>query len=161
MPDHAWGKFRKIKVLRRDFHKQHARFPTAQEISAKLDLSVDLVEMIVERFIKTDCASLDQLIGVDESSRLIDLIPCEQPDTFEYAFQNYIKDLIDELLENLASEEATVVKMRFGLQGSKPQTLQTVGDMLGMTKGQVRNIQLRALKKMRQTEVMQSLHHVA
>jgi len=124
------------------------REPTAEEIGEELGLPADRVREIFK--ISQEVASLDTKVGEDEDSSLGDFIPDEsQPTPVDQASRQLLKDHLDEVLDTLSEREAKVLELRFGLDGGQPRTLEEVGKVFGVTRERIRQIEAKALRKLK------------
>lgn len=124
------------------------REPTAEEIGEELELPADRVREIFK--ISQEVTSLDTKVGEDEDSSLGDFIPDEsQPTPVDAASRQLLKDHLDEVLDTLSEREAKVLELRFGLDGGQPRTLEEVGKVFGVTRERIRQIEAKALRKLK------------
>jgi len=124
------------------------REPTHEEIGAELELSADRVREIFK--ISQEVTSLDTKVGEDEDSSLGDFIADDSqvaPD--EAASKQLLKDHLDEVLATLSEREAKVLSLRFGVDGGQPRTLEEVGKVFGVTRERIRQIEAKALRKLK------------
>lgn len=124
------------------------REPTPEEIGEELDLPADRVREIFK--ISQEVTSLDTKVGEDEDSSLGDFIPDESqvaPD--DAASKQLLKDHLDEVLDTLSEREAKVLMLRFGLDGGQSRTLEEVGKVFGVTRERIRQIEAKALRKLK------------
>ncbi|MEM9137235.1 MAG: sigma-70 family RNA polymerase sigma factor [Cyanobacteria bacterium P01_F01_bin.42] len=161
LPSHAWEKMSKIKAARRDFFKQHGRHPSVDELADLTQIPAAKVGPLIEQFAQTDCTSLNRSVGKEENSPLLDLIPSAQPNTFESVAQVNISEVLDKILHLLPDKEATVIRLRYGLRDGQRQTLQAVSERIGISREQVRQLQLKGLKKLRGMPDIHALLEVA
>ncbi len=149
LPVHAWEKISKLKTARRQYLQQHGVFPNVEQLSVLTEMPAEVIESLMEQFIKTTCVSLDQTIGKDKDSLLMDLIACEQMGTFESISQTQTKDLLEDLVETLPEREARVIRLRYGLTDGEHRSLRAVGDLMGVSRERVRQLETKALAKLR------------
>ena len=124
------------------------REPTPEEIGDELDLSADRVREIFK--ISQEVTSLDTKVGEDEDSSLGDFIADESsPSPVDTASKQLLKDHLDEVLDTLSEREAKVLELRFGLDGGQPRTLEEVGKVFGVTRERIRQIEAKALRKLK------------
>jgi RNA polymerase sigma factor (sigma-70 family) len=124
------------------------RPPTVEEISALSGLPPERVAVALEA--PTDTVSLDRPVGEEGDSELHEfVIDIRTRDPFVAAAESIRKDQVEEALAMLAEPDRTVVTLRFGLGGDDPWTLSAVGQRLGITRERVRQIESRALAKLR------------
>lgn len=124
------------------------REPTPEEIGEELGLPADRVREIFK--ISQEVTSLDTKVGEDEDSSLGDFIADEsQPSPVDAASRQLLKDHLDEVLDTLSEREAKVLELRFGLDGGQPRTLEEVGKVFGVTRERIRQIEAKALRKLK------------
>ena len=157
MPIHNWEKFNKIRTARREFSQKHGYFPSTQQLSELTEIPLEILERLLEHFVQTNCFSLDQRIGKDESTELMELIPSDATSTFEAIADQNFKDCLSHLLDDLSDREAMVIRMRYGLSGEKPKTLQAIGEVLDVSRERVRQVETKALRKLRMHEGIKQL----
>lgn len=123
------------------------RTPTQEEIAK--ELGVDVEKVMVAMDMSQAVGSLDLSMSEDSESTLGDYVP----DTFIDPLADMIAEgdakIIDAVFKSLGKKEATVLRMRFGLTGDEPKTLDEVGEYYGLSKERVRQIELKALRKLR------------
>ena len=124
------------------------REPTPEEIGEELELDGARVREIFK--IAQETTSLEAPVGEDQESFLGDFIPDENAlSPVDQASKQLLKDHLEEVLGTLSEREAKVLKLRFGLEGSKAMTLEEVGKVFGVTRERIRQIEAKALKKIR------------
>ena len=124
------------------------REPTDEEVGAELELTPERVREILKISQKT--TSLETPIGDDEDSLLGDFIADEgQVSPYEATTKQLMLENVEEVLATLTDREAKVLKMRFGLHGAKALTLEEVGREFGVTRERIRQIESKALRKLR------------
>ena len=152
MPAHNWEKLSKVKAASREYLQRTGRMPSTEELSVLTEIPMDTLATLLEKFVQLKCASLDQKRGDDEQTQLIDFIPSGEPGTFETIIQENTKEFLGTLINELKDKEAQVIRMRFGLDDGKAKTLQAIADQIGLTRERIRQIEMKALKKLRQLE---------
>ena len=127
------------------------RPPLPEEIAAEMQLPVDKVEHILK--ISQETVSLEAPVGEEEDSKLGDFI--EDKDNLtpkEKAIYELLKGHVSDFLQNLAPREQKILRMRFGLDDGKTHTLEEVGNEFGVTRERIRQIEAKALEKLRKHE---------
>ena len=138
----------KLYRISRRLMQELGREPTAEEIGEQVELSPDRVREIFK--IAQETTSLEAPVGEDQESVLGDFIPDEgQLSPVDQASKQLLKDHLDEVLATLTEREAKVLKLRFGLEGSKQMTLEEVGKVFGVTRERIRQIEAKALRKLK------------
>lgn len=136
-----------IKVSNQLLH-QNGHEATAEEISAVIDMPVERVREIMR--ISQDPVSLETPIGEEDDSHLGDFIPDEDaPAPAEAASLTMLKEQLNDVLSTLTDREAKVLKLRFGLEDGRSRTLEEVGEEFGVTRERIRQIEAKALRKLR------------
>ncbi|MFN8139153.1 MAG: sigma-70 family RNA polymerase sigma factor [Fimbriimonadales bacterium] len=124
------------------------REPTEEEIAEEVQMSVDRVREMLR--VSAEPLSLETPVGEKDNSSLGDFVPNKSMPEPTEVTQNLIKrQEIDSILGRLTSRERDVVRLRFGLDDGRPRTLEEVGAALNVTRERVRQIELRAMKKLR------------
>jgi RNA polymerase primary sigma factor len=131
------------------------REPTVAEISTVMEVSPEKVEEIKSavRF----PISLEKPVGDDEDSLLGDFIEDGSHDLEELATKSLLRDSIDDALGKLSDREAGIIRLRYGLSGRRPQTLEEVGGHFGLTRERIRQIEIEALRKLRHPTVTRKI----
>jgi RNA polymerase primary sigma factor len=128
------------------------RNPTLEEISSVTGVEPDRVRAALE--VPTDTVSLDKPVGDDGESELHEfVIDIRTHDPFAEVAASITITQIERALDSLTEQERTVVELRFGLSGNDPWTLSAVGEMLGITRERVRQIEGRALARLRHPSI--------
>lgn len=147
IPVHMVETINKMVRIQRRLMQDLGREPTPEEIGEVMELPAEKIREIMKISQKT--TSLETPIGDDEDSYLGDFIPDEsQPSPYDATSRRLLKENIDEVLDSLSDREAKVLKMRFGL-GYKPMTLEEVGKKFGVTRERIRQIEAKALRKLK------------
>ena len=148
VPVHMVETINKLARIQRQMTLELDREPTEEELAKKMEVSVDKIRDIHK--ISQEPVSLETPIGEEEDSHLGDFVPDERnlsPE--EYATNEMLKDEIVDVLETLTEREEKVVKLRFGLEDGRGRTLEEVGQMFGVTRERIRQIEAKALRKLR------------
>ena len=150
------------KVLRssRKLTQELNREPTIEEIAKEMDMEPEKVDYVMK--IKQDIASLDASVGRDgeeEDSVLGDFVEDEERDSPEDTAANQIlKEQLAEILTTLSEREQKIIKLRFGIGGGRPHTLEEVGNEFSVTRERIRQIEAKALSKLRKHKNTKKLH---
>jgi RNA polymerase primary sigma factor len=148
VPVHMVETINKLKRIQRQLTLELNREPTEDELAEKMGLTVDKIREIFK--ISQDPLSLETPIGEEEDSHLGDFIKDESnmsPE--EYAINEVLKDEIADVLLTLTEREEQVLKLRFGLEDGTCRTLEEVGQIFGVTRERIRQIEAKALRKLR------------
>ena len=148
IPVHMVETIHKVTKYSRQMLQELGREPTAEEIGDKIGMSADKVREILK--IAQDPVSLETPIGEEEDSHLGDFIPDEDAlSPADAAAMTFLKTKVNEVLETLTPREAEVLRLRFGLKDGTPQTLEEVGKAFNVTRERIRQIEAKALRKLR------------
>ena len=135
------------KVSSQLLHEQ-GKEPTAEEIAERLEMSVDKVREIMR--VAQEPVSLETPIGEEEDSHLGDFIPDDEaPVPAEVASHTLLREQLSEVLDTLTEREEKVLRLRFGLVDGRPRTLEEVGKEFNVTRERIRQIEAKALRKLR------------
>lgn len=148
VPVHMVETINKLARIQRQLTLELNREPTEEELAKKMGTNVEKVREIYK--ISQDPVSLETPIGEEDDSHLGDFIKDERnlsPE--EFATNEMLKDEISQVLETLTEREEKVIRLRFGLEDGKPRTLEEVGQMFGVTRERIRQIEAKALRKLR------------
>ena len=136
------------KLIRVSRQQELGREPTPEEIAAELDMPVDRVREILK--ISQEPVSLETPIGEEEDSHLGDFIQDDNvPVPAEAAAQTLLKEQLDEVLSTLTEREQKVLRLRFGMSDGRARTLEEVGKEFDVTRERIRQIEAKALRKLR------------
>lgn len=148
IPVHMVETITKVKKVSSQLLHKNGHEPSVEEISAELNMSVERVREIIR--ISQDPVSLETPIGEEEDSHLGDFIPDElAPAPAEVASLALLKEQLDEVLGTLTEREEKVLRLRFGLKDGRPRTLEEVGQRFQVTRERIRQIEAKALRKLR------------
>ena len=148
VPVHMVETINKLKRIQRQMTLELNREPTDAELAKKMNTPEEKVREIFK--ISQDPLSLETPIGEEDDSHLGDFLKDESSmSPEEYAINEVLKDEIEEVLCTLTPREEEVLKLRFGLKGGTCHTLEEVGNMFGVTRERIRQIEAKALRKLR------------
>lgn len=148
IPVHMVETINKLVRTQRRLMQELGREPTPEEVSKDMEIEPDKVREIMKISQKT--TSLETPIGDDEDSYLGDFIADETTESpYELTSKRLLRENLMEVLGALSDREAKVLKMRFGLDGKRPMTLEEVGAEFGVTRERIRQIEAKALRKLK------------
>ena len=146
IPVHMVETINKVKKVSSQLLHEYGHDPSAEEIAERLDMSVDKVREIMR--VAQEPVSLETPIGEEEDSHLGDFIPDDDaPVPAEAASQTLLKEQLVDVLKTLTPREEKV--LRFGLEDGRPRTLEEVGKEFNVTRERIRQIEAKALRKLR------------
>ncbi len=148
VPVHMVETINKLTRVHRQLTLELNREPTEEELAKKMGTTVEKIRDIYK--ISQEPVSLETPIGEEDDSHLGDFVPDERnmsPE--EYATNEMLKDEISEILLTLTEREEKVIRLRFGLEDGKSRTLEEVGKMFNVTRERIRQIEAKALRKLR------------
>ncbi len=159
IPVHVLNSARKFYSASRELTQDLGRDPKASEIANYLNISEEKVESILNS--TGDTASLDTTVDDDNSTNLAELISGEDYiGPFEDFFRINVKEILQYSLNELTEREREIIKLRFGLNGKAPLTLEDIGKLFSITRERVRQIQNKAILKLREFSEIQELKSV-
>ena len=148
VPVHMVETINKLARIQRQMTLELNREPSEEELAKKMGMPVDKIREIYK--ISQDPVSLETPIGEEDDSHLGDFVPDERNMSPEdYATNELLKDEIADVLQTLTEREEKVIRLRFGLEDGKSRTLEEVGQMFGVTRERIRQIEAKALRKLR------------
>ena len=148
IPVHMVETITKVKKVSSQLLHKNGHEASVDEIANELNMPVERVREIIR--ISQDPVSLETPIGEEEDSHLGDFIPDElAPAPAEVASLSLLKEQLDEVLGTLTDREAKVLRLRFGLEDGRPRTLEEVGQRFQVTRERIRQIEAKALRKLR------------
>lgn len=148
IPVHMVETINKLIRISRQLVQRLGREPTAEEIAAEMEISSDRVEEIQR--IAQEPVSLETPIGEEEDSQLGDFLEDkDMPNPEEVAASMILREQLEEMLDDLSEREREVLRLRFGLEDGHAHTLEDVGRRFGVTRERIRQIEAKALRKLR------------
>jgi RNA polymerase primary sigma factor len=157
LPIHVVEKLNKLKRLQRDLKRDLQRNPTEQELATALEIPVDQLRHLQQ--VRRQSLSLNHRVGKGEDTELLDLLEDSgnhSPET--QMSESMMRQEIWEILGNvLTQREKDVISLRYGLVTSRPCTLEEVGGMFNLSRERVRQIQSKAMRKLRRPQVAERL----
>ena len=148
VPVHMVETINKLSRYQRQLTLELNREPTDEELAEKMNLSVDKIREVIK--IAQEPVSLETPIGEEDDSHLGDFVKDERSmSPEEFTIHELLKDEISDVLLTLTEREEQVLRLRFGLDDGSCKTLEEVGQMFGVTRERIRQIEAKALRKLR------------
>ncbi len=156
VPVHMIETINKLSKVSSELTAQLGRRPTPEEVAVAMEMEVDKVHEIVR--ISQKPQPLETPIGEEEKNQLVDIIPDEfTASPSEVATWSFLRSQITEVMEGLTDRERKVLELRFGLRDGVARTLEEVGHEFKVTRERIRQIEAKALKRLKSDEVVQAL----
>ena len=157
IPVHMVETINRLIRTSRQLMQEYGREPTTAELATVMNLSEQRVQEIIK--IAQDPVSLETPIGEEEDSHLGDFIPDETaPAPADAAFYTLQREQLMEVLDTLTEREKKVLILRYGLDGGRSYTLEEVGEKFHVTRERIRQIEAKALRKLRTNRQIRALH---
>lgn len=148
IPVHMIDNIHKIQRATRQFMHKYGRQPTAEELSRIIYLPVDKIHKAMKVNLKP--ISLEAPVGTEDDSSRIEIIADETAkNPFTSAAQKNLREIVTRILSELDPKEETVLRQRFGMSTNKTSTLEEVGEYIGVTRERIRQIEQKALNKLK------------
>ena len=148
LPVHITEKLNKIKKAQRQFAQDNGRTPTVSDIAVMLGMTVDQIREVMLRVPRS--ISLDAKVGKEKDTELGDLLETEEASPEELLVRESLQRELQQLLADLSCRERDVICLRFGLHDGVPSSLAEIGRTLDLSRERVRQIEAKALQKLRQ-----------
>ncbi len=148
LPVHITEKLNRLRRAQRELTARLGRSPRLPELALELGLSEEVVRLTLQR--QPRPISLDVRVGRDQETDLGDLLEDDHATPEQALTREQLHDDLEALLDELSSREADVIRRRFGLEDDTPRTLTEIGETLQISRERVRQIEHRALLKLRQ-----------
>jgi RNA polymerase primary sigma factor len=155
IPVHMYDTINKLRKFNKELTQAFGREPSIKELSLKMEMTEEKVAEIYK--IALDPISMETAIGDDEDSTLNEFISDDRPDPDAFTKQQMLKETIDDVLESLTPQEALVIRLRMGLDDGETKTLDQIGRIFDLTRERIRQIEERALRKLRHPSRSQKL----
>lgn len=148
IPVHMVETINKLNRTMRDYYQKHGEQPTVEELAKLMDKPEDKIEEIMQAARET--VSLETPVGEDEDSTIGDFVADDSISSpKKEAMRMLIREEVEKVLRTLNPREAMVLKMRYGLLDGKSKTLEEVGQYFNVTRERIRQIEVKALRKLR------------
>lgn len=161
LPVHISEKCMRIQALQKEYEQKYGVMPTNEYLASKLDMDVKSVQKIMLAVRENDILSLNRTIGTetDEGTEMITCIPSSKMDIADEAVINVSVAGLDSILDRVLTEkEKTVISYRYGLITGDTMTLEEVGKLFGLTRERIRQIEVKALRKLASCRDREALH---
>ena len=158
IPVHLHQRINFIKRKKQELSNELQREPSLDELAEVCDMEPDKILEILKR--DKNVVSLDTPIKEDEDSSLVEFIPSDanlDDVVIHEVEQKNLREKIDELLTGLNEQEQKVLRMRFGLDDDDPKTLEEIGKVFGVTRERIRQIEAKAIRKLRHPSRLKQL----
>ncbi len=148
VPVHMSDRIRRLYRVARQLEQEYGRKPTPDEIAREMNVEPRKVQWMLR--VSWQPLSLEHPVGDDEDSELGNFIENDSmPTPAQHAYDNLLRQKIEEVLSTLSPREARILRLRFGLQNGRCYTLEEVGQKFGLTRERIRQIEGRALRRLR------------
>jgi RNA polymerase primary sigma factor len=148
VPVHMSDRIRHLYKTARQLEQEHGRKPTPEEIAERMELEPRKVQWMLK--VSWRPLSLERPVGEEEDSELGSFIEDDTtPTPTQSAYQNLLREKVEEVLSTLTPREARILRLRFGLQNGRQYTLEEVGQKFGLTRERIRQIEGKALRRLR------------
>jgi len=148
VPVHMSDRIRRLYKIARQLEQTHGRKPTAEEIADVLDIEPRKVQWMLK--VSWQPLSLEHPVGEEEDSELGSFIEDDTtPTPTQTVYDNLLREKVEEMLATLTPREARILRLRFGLQNGRAYTLEEVGQKFGLTRERIRQIEGKALRRLR------------
>ncbi|NDJ60058.1 MAG: RNA polymerase sigma factor RpoD [Chloroflexi bacterium] len=148
VPVHMSDRIRRLYKVARQLEQEHGRKPTAEEIAHEMDIDPRKVRWMLR--VSWQPLSLESPVGEDDDSEFGHFIENEAvPSPAQSTYDKMLREKLEALLNTLSPREARILRLRFGLHNGRAHTLEEVGQKFGLTRERIRQIEGRALRRLR------------
>ena len=156
IPIHMLNSIKKCYYVAKELTQELGRNPTEIELANQMGIEVEKVKEVIQ--LSQETASLDTTVDDDHMTRLSELIKDEMTlEPLDAVFNSNVQDTLNDVLHQLSEREMKIIQLRYGLNNQAPLTLEQTGKMMGITRERVRQIQEKAIVKMRSFKSIQEL----
>ncbi|MBN2552967.1 MAG: sigma-70 family RNA polymerase sigma factor [Spirochaetales bacterium] len=156
IPIHMLNTIKKCYMVAKHLTQELGRNPSVEELARYMDTDVDKILLIHK--LSQETTSLDLPVDAEHTTRLVDLIGDRSSDgPFETVFRITLQDTMQRVLHRLSAREMRIIKLRFGLGCDGPHSLEETGKLLGITRERVRQIQEKAISKLKDSRAILEL----
>lgn len=148
IPAHLGGRISKLYQIAQELEQEYGRQPTAEEIAENMELPAERVRWMLRT--SRQPVHLERPVGDESDAELGDFIEdIDAPPPAETVAQNMLTEELGEILDQLTPREARILRLRYGLQDGESRTLKEVGEMFGLSRERIRQLEKEALRKLR------------
>jgi len=148
IPAHLGGRISKLYQVAQELEQEYGRQPTAEEIAEQMDLPAERVRWMLRT--SRQPVHLERPVGDESDAELGDFIEdVDAPPPAETVAQTMLTEELGEILDQLTPREARILRLRYGLQDGESRTLKEVGEMFGLSRERIRQLEKEALRKLR------------
>ena len=148
IPAHLGGRISKLYQVAQELEQEYGRQPTAEEIAEKMELPAERVRWMLRT--SRQPVHLERPVGDESDAELGDFIEdIEAPPPAEMVASNMLTEELGDILDQLTPREARILRLRYGLQDGESRTLKEVGEMFGLSRERIRQLEKEALRKLR------------
>lgn len=148
IPAHLGGRISKLYQVAQELEQEYGRQPTAEEIAENMDLPAERVRWMLRT--SRQPVHLERPVGDESDAELGDFIEdVEAPPPAETVANTMLTEELGEILDQLTPREARILRLRYGLQDGESRTLKEVGEMFGLSRERIRQLEKEALRKLR------------
>lgn len=156
IPIHMLNTIKKCYLMAKYLTQELGRDPSSEELATYMHMNVDKIKLVEK--LSLEISSLDMTVDEENVTKLSDLIrDSDSPEPVERVFTLALQDTIRLVLHTLSRREMKIIRLRFGLDGDGPHSLEETGRLLGITRERVRQIQEKAISKLRNQKLMLEL----
>ncbi|UCG00144.1 MAG: sigma-70 family RNA polymerase sigma factor [Spirochaetaceae bacterium] len=156
IPIHMLNTIKKCYMVAKHLTQELGRNPSEEELARYMH--IDVGKIVLVHKLSQDTTSLDLPVDTDHTTKLVDLIHDRRSDEpFETVFHLTLQDTLQRVLHRLSAREMRIIKLRFGLDCDGPHSLEETGKLLGITRERVRQIQEKAISKLKDSKPIQEL----
>jgi RNA polymerase primary sigma factor len=159
VPVHMTDRIQRLYRTAHDIEQRTGRKPTSEEIGQEMGLDERKVDWMLQ--VSWKPVSLENPVGDEDEEMITFVEDCFTPSPTESANETLLREKVEEVLGTLTPREARVLRMRFGLCGERPYTLEEVGQKFGLTRERIRQIEGRALRRLRHPRRARQLQEYA
>jgi RNA polymerase primary sigma factor len=148
IPAHLGGRISKLYQVAQELEQEYGRQPTAEEIAENMELPAERVRWMLRT--SRQPVHLERPVGDESDAELGDFIEdIEAPPPAEMVANNMLTEELGDILDQLTPREARILRLRYGLQDGESRTLKEVGEMFGLSRERIRQLEKEALRKLR------------